>query len=58
MTSSRVSGALDRGVGMAWVPASLASDGTALSFASNGRVHSGTVANGPFYDPEGERQRA
>ena len=58
VTSSRVSGALNRGVGMAWVPADLAGDGAALSFSSNGRVHAGTVANGPFYDPDGERQRA
>lgn len=58
VTSCRVSSALGRAVGMAWVPAELAEDGTRIGFSSNGRELSGTVTTGPFYDPDGARQRA
>jgi glycine cleavage system aminomethyltransferase T len=43
---------------MAWVPAELAEDGAQIGLSSNGRVLRGTVVTAPFYDPEGERQRA
>jgi sarcosine oxidase, subunit alpha len=58
VTSCRVSTALGRAVGMAWVPAKLAEDGAEIDMSSNGRVVRGRVATAPFYDPEGERQRA
>jgi sarcosine oxidase, subunit alpha len=58
VTSCRVSGALGRAVGIAWVPPALAEEGSEVRFASNGRTLSGTVSSGPFYDPDGERMRA
>jgi sarcosine oxidase subunit alpha len=58
VTSSRVSAALGQAVGLAWVPLELAQDGAQIGFSSNGRALHGTVSTGPFYDPDGERQRA
>jgi sarcosine oxidase subunit alpha len=58
VTSCRVSGALGQAVGIAWVPPSLAEDGTELSFSASDRVLRGKATSGPFYDPEGERLRA
>jgi sarcosine oxidase, subunit alpha len=58
VTSSRLSLVLGRTVGMAWVPAELAEDGAEIEIASDGGVVRGTVTTAPFYDPEGERQRA
>ena len=56
VTSSRLSTVLGRAVGMAWVPAELASDGAEFEISSNGGVRA-TVTTAPFYDPDGERQR-
>jgi sarcosine oxidase subunit alpha len=58
VTSCRVSEVLGRTVGMAWVPAKLAEEGAEIEIASNGRVLRASVTTAPFYDPDGERQRA
>ncbi|HKH23303.1 MAG TPA: 2Fe-2S iron-sulfur cluster-binding protein [Solirubrobacterales bacterium] len=58
VTSCRVSEVLDRTVGLAWVPPELAQDGAEFGIASNGSILPATVTTEPFYDPEGERQRA
>jgi sarcosine oxidase subunit alpha len=58
VTSCRVSEVLDRTVGLAWVPAEIARDGAEFGISSNGAVVRATVTTAPFYDPEGERQRA
>jgi glycine cleavage system aminomethyltransferase T len=43
---------------MAWVPAVLAEDGAEIQISVDGRVVPGTVRTAPFWDPDGERQRA
>jgi sarcosine oxidase, subunit alpha len=58
VTSCRVSAVLGMTVGFAWVPARLAADGAEIGISSNGRVLRATVTTAPFYDPDGERQRA
>jgi sarcosine oxidase subunit alpha len=57
VTSSRFSPMLKRTIGMAWVPAALASDGSAITLADDGRRLSATVQTAPFYDPDQERLR-
>ena len=57
VTSSRFSPKLQRSIGMAWVPAELASDGATLTFADDGRRISAEVQTAPFYDPDQERLR-
>jgi sarcosine oxidase, subunit alpha len=58
VTSARRSRQLGRVIGMAWVPAALASDGTAVTIADNGSRLQGTVITEPFYDPQGEVMRS
>jgi glycine cleavage system aminomethyltransferase T len=58
VTSCRVSAVLGKVVGFAWVPSRLAADGAEIGISSNGRVLRATVTTAPFYDPDGERQRA
>ncbi|MGE5746812.1 MAG: 2Fe-2S iron-sulfur cluster-binding protein [Solirubrobacterales bacterium] len=58
VTSCRVSEVLGKTVGLAWVPPELAEDGAEFGIASDGSVLPATVTTAPFYDPEGERQRA
>jgi glycine cleavage system aminomethyltransferase T len=48
---------LKRTIGMAWVPAALASDGSSITLADDGRRLSATVQTAPFYDPDQERLR-
>jgi sarcosine oxidase subunit alpha len=58
VTSSRFSPQLQRVIGMAWVPAALASDGAEITISDNGRRSRAAVATRPFYDPEGEVLRS
>ncbi len=58
VTSARSSRQLDRVIGMAWVPATLASDGATITIVDNGARSTGTVITEPFYDPRGEVLRS
>jgi sarcosine oxidase subunit alpha len=58
VTSARTSAAAGGVVGLAWVPAGWASDGTPFEIQF-GRHHTdATVAMRPFYDPDGARLRS
>jgi sarcosine oxidase, subunit alpha len=57
VTSSRFSPKLEKTIGMAWVPAALAEDGTEITLADNGRRLTALVQTAPFYDPDQERLR-
>ena len=57
VTSSRFSPKLKRSIGMAWVPAALAEDGTSITLAEDGRRLVAQVHTAPFYDPDQERLR-
>ncbi|HEV3053186.1 MAG TPA: glycine cleavage T C-terminal barrel domain-containing protein, partial [Solirubrobacteraceae bacterium] len=58
VTSARRSRQLDRVIGMAWVPAALATDGATITIADNGTRSAGSVITQPFFDPEGEVLRS
>jgi sarcosine oxidase subunit alpha len=58
VTSARRSRQLDRVIGMAWVPAALATDGATITIADNGTRSAGSVITEPFFDPEGEVLRS
>jgi len=58
VTSARHSRVLGHVIGMAWVPAALASDGTSITIADNGARLEGSVVTEPFYDPQGELLRS
>jgi sarcosine oxidase, subunit alpha len=58
VTSARRSAVLDKVIGMAWVPAALASDGAHITIADNGSRLEAAVTTAPFYDPEGELLRS
>ena len=58
VTSSRRSRQLGSVIGMAWVPAALASDGAAITISDEGTQHAATVTTAPFYDPDGEVLRS
>jgi sarcosine oxidase subunit alpha len=58
VTSARRSRRLDSVIGMAWVPAALASDGATITISDEGARHSATVTTSPFYDPEGKVLRS
>ncbi len=45
-------------IGMAWVPASLAQDGSHITISEAGRERTAEVTTRPFYDPEGEVLRS
>ncbi|MSO41515.1 MAG: FAD-dependent oxidoreductase [Solirubrobacterales bacterium] len=57
VTSSRFSPKLERSIGMAWVPAALAEDGTTITVSDEGRQISAAVQTAPFYDPDQELLR-
>ncbi len=57
VTSARLSPTMNKGFGLAWVPAELAQDGTQISVLVNGEPRPAQVTLQPFYDPEGERLR-
>jgi sarcosine oxidase subunit alpha len=58
VTSARRSAAAGSVIGLAWVPAELASDGTTFEIQFGGSHTTGTVRSAPFYDPGGERLRS
>jgi sarcosine oxidase subunit alpha len=58
VTSSRRSRQLGKVIGMAWVPAALASDGATITISDEGARHPATVTTAPFYDPDGEVLRS
>jgi sarcosine oxidase subunit alpha len=58
VTSSRWSPQLEKVIGMAWVPAALASDGASIRISDNRQTYIADVVTRPFYDPEGEVLRS
>jgi sarcosine oxidase subunit alpha len=58
VTSARQSRQLDRVIGLAWVPAALASDGATVTIADGGTRMSAAVVTEPFHDPAGELLRS
>jgi glycine cleavage system aminomethyltransferase T len=58
VTSARRSPAIGSVVGLAWVPAGWASDGTTFEIQFGGTHTTATVRTSPFYDPKGERPRS
>ncbi len=58
VTSARRSAAAGGIVGLAWVPAGWASDGTAFEIQFGRHRATATVELRPFYDPDGERLRS
>jgi sarcosine oxidase, subunit alpha len=58
VTSARWSRELNRVIGMAWVPAEFAEDGTVFYVTVDGGFEKATVHLRPFFDPDGERLRS
>ena len=58
VTSARHSPQLGGVIGMAWVPAGLAEDGTEVTISDEGTRLRARVVTKPFYDPEGEVLRS
>ena len=58
VTSARHSRQLGHVIGMAWVPAGMASDGAAITISDDSRRLRAEVMTRPFYDPDGEVLRA
>jgi sarcosine oxidase, subunit alpha len=58
VTSARYSPQLGTVIGMAWVPAALAKDGTRVTISDDGRRLQAEVVTKPFYDPDGEVLRS
>jgi sarcosine oxidase subunit alpha len=58
VTSSKWSSQLGRAIGMAWLPAALAEDGTAFEVRVDGGTRTARVVTRAFYDPEGLRLRS
>jgi sarcosine oxidase subunit alpha len=58
VTSSRWSPQLEKVIGMAWVPAALATDGAAITISDNRTQSQAEVVTRPFYDPDGEVLRS
>ncbi len=58
VTSARHSPVLDRTIGMAWVPSSLAHDGARISISDEGKTLTAEIQTRPFYDPDGEVLRS
>jgi sarcosine oxidase, subunit alpha len=58
VTSARYSPQLGKTIGMAWVPAELARDGSNVTISDNGRRLRAQVVTKPFYDPDGEVLRS
>jgi sarcosine oxidase, subunit alpha len=55
ITSVRFSPHANKYVGLAWVPAQHANNGSTIQFHSDGKLHTATVVESPFYDPEGTK---
>jgi glycine cleavage system aminomethyltransferase T len=49
---------LGKVIGMAWVPAALATDGASITIHDNGAQYVASVLTEPFYDPQGELLRS
>ncbi len=58
VTSARHSERVGKVIGLAWVPAALASDDSRIEISDNGATYSATVQTAPFYDPDGEVLRS
>lgn len=58
VTTAGFSYALQKYVGMAWVPADLAKEHSTIPIVHEGRTVDAEVASGPFYDPEGRRMKS
>jgi sarcosine oxidase subunit alpha len=58
VTSSRWSPQLGSVIGMAWVPAALASDGARITISDEGQRLEASVITRPFFDPEGQVLRS
>jgi sarcosine oxidase subunit alpha len=58
VTSARFSPLLQRTIGMAWVPADKAEDGTEITISDEGRTFPAQVHLAPFYDPDQEKLRS
>jgi sarcosine oxidase, subunit alpha len=58
VTSARYSPQLNGVIGMAWVPAALAKDGSSVTISDEGKRYQAEVVTAPFYDPEGEVLRS
>ena len=58
VTSARWSDVLGRAIGLAWVPEHLAEEDARVDIRIDGRLEPAAVRLRPFFDPEGERQRA
>lgn len=58
VTSARWSPQLGASIGLATVPAELASDGAEIEISYAGKVHRARVTTRPFYDPDGEVLRS
>jgi aminomethyltransferase len=58
VTSARHSRQLGQVIGMAWVPAAVASDGAAITISDESRRLRAEVLTRPFYDPDGEVLRS
>jgi sarcosine oxidase subunit alpha len=58
VTSARRSRQLGKVIGMAWVPAGLASDGASITIVDEGSQFTGSVVTEPFHDPAGELLRS
>jgi sarcosine oxidase, subunit alpha len=58
VTSARFSPQLGGVIGMAWVPAALAKDGSRVTISDEGKRFEAEVVTAPFYDPEGEVLRS
>jgi sarcosine oxidase subunit alpha len=58
ITSSRWSPALQKAIGMAWVPAETAEEGKSFLVTVDGGFERATVRLRPFFDPDGEKLRS
>jgi len=58
VTTAGYSFALQKCVGMAWVPVDLAKQNSTIPIVHGGRTVDAEVASGPFYDPEGLRMKS
>ena len=57
VTSSRYSHVLNKAIGLAWVPVSMAEEDTEIGVLVNGKPFPGRVVSQPFYDSDGGRLR-
>jgi sarcosine oxidase, subunit alpha len=58
VTSARLSERVGTVVGLAWVPASLAEEGSQIAIRVDGTLETASVALAPFYDPDGSKLRS